>query len=854
MKIMNKLTISNLKLNKKRTIVTIIGIILSVALITSLSTLISSFKSSLHNFYIQQRGNYHYAFFDISDDDLEVIKKNKKIESYSIIEDIGYALINSKNEYKPYVHILGIDNNDYNNLSIHLISGRMPENSDEIVIAKHLKNNGSVDLKIGDTIDLKIGKRVSDGYTLNSSNPYDDTEKISIKETKTYKVVGIIERPIYNIEAYSSPGYTVITNRTQNHYSSSIYVRYTKAGLKYRYRVTANILGISEKLYEDTKGGMLYNTDKEYDMIEEELSKAKFTFSENSNLIYLETMPANDYTVRTLYTTFVVVALIIIATSVFCIKNSFDIQVSEKQGLFGMLRSVGATKKQIKKSVLYEGFILGLIGIPIGIISGLFASFILIKVCNSLLNEQLFMNFTFNVSFLAIIVAVVLSVLTIYLSSIKSAKRASKTSPIALVRNSSDIKNKKFGIKTSKFIKKLFGIGGLISYKNIKRNKKKYRTIVISLIVCISVFIATTSFVSYAFKQISIEFPDAEYNISLRVKSDNKTQIDAISKIDSIKSIDAKRDASRDVTGIKLTKDFSDFLDGNDKLIDAYISSHGSTIYKNYLDKLNLSYEDAKDKVILINKTMITDSENPSIKKEIITSNNKVNDTISIKLDDSTIDLSIIKVTDIKPMFSDEVYARIELIVSDEVMDKLTDSEYTNIFIDSTNPDYVEAEIKKILDNDSYTIHNLDKEKREIQSLYTLVAIFLYGFITVIALIGITNIFNTITTSMFLRSKEFAMLKSVGMTNKEFNKMIFLESIMTCFKSLLIGIPIGIFLSYIMYLSMNIGINKVMYNLPITGILISILSVIVLILVIMKYSLNKINKQNIIETIRKDNI
>ena len=170
---------------------------------------------------------------------------------------------------------------------------------------------------------------------------------------------------------------------------------------------------------------------------------------------------------------------------------------------------------------------------------------------------------------------------------------------------------------------------------------------------------------------------------------------------------------------------------------------------------------------VLINKTLIYDSENPNIKKEIVTSNNKVNDTISIKSDNNTIDLSIVKITDIKPMFSDEVYARIELIVSDEVMDKLIDSVYTTIFIDSTNPDYVEAEIKKILDNDSYTISNLDKEKREVQSLYTLVAIFLYGFITVIALIGITNIFNTITTSMFLRSKEFAMLKSVGMTNKD---------------------------------------------------------------------------------------
>ena len=138
-------------------------------------------------------------------------------------------------------------------------------------------------------------------------------------------------------------------------------------------------------------------------------------------------------------------------------------------------------------------------------------------------------------------------------------------------------------------------------------------------------------------------------------------------------------------------------------------------------------------------------------------------------------------------------------------------------------------------------------------NLFTLVGIFLYGFIIVISLIGITNIFNTITTNMELRKQEFAMLKSVGMTTKEFNRMIRLESLFMGVKSLFFGIPIGIALSYIIYhfLSEESGIP---YKLPIVAIIISIAVVFILISLIMKYSMSKINKQNTIETIRNENI
>ena len=140
------------------------------------------------------------------------------------------------------------------------------------------------------------------------------------------------------------------------------------------------------------------------------------------------------------------------------------------------------------------------------------------------------------------------------------------------------------------------------------------------------------------------------------------------------------------------------------------------------------------------------------------------------------------------------------------------------------------------------------------RSIYTLIAIFLYGFMIVIALIGITNIFNTITTNMNLRKREFAMLQSIGMTKKEFKRMIKLESIFYCAKALLIGIPIGCGLSYIIFKALMSGDLIIKYSLPIGAITISIIAVVLLISTIMRYSISKINKNNIIDTIRNDNI
>ena len=258
MSLLNKLTIKNLKLNKKRTIVTIIGIMLSVALITAVASIYSSGIKSLIKYEIYEKGNYHTAFYNVPVSDMDIFKNNRNIETINITKNVGYAKIDSKNEYKPYVFIKAFTKDSLKKLSVKLVDGRLPENENEVVIPTHLKTNGRLFLNIGDSITLDIGKRIDNSnYELNQNNPYQkDDEKIgeSIVETtsKTYKIVGIIGRPATNIESYTAPGYTFITYLEENKINGmvDVYARFSKDGVRNSYKTIANILCVDAKLFK----------------------------------------------------------------------------------------------------------------------------------------------------------------------------------------------------------------------------------------------------------------------------------------------------------------------------------------------------------------------------------------------------------------------------------------------------------------------------------------------------------------------------------------------------------------------------------------------------------------------------
>lgn len=514
MNLLNKLTIKNLKLNKKRTIVTIIGIMLSVALITAVASMYSSGIKSLINFETREKGNFHTVFYDVPFSDIEKFKENRTIENINVTKNIGYAKIDSKNEYKPYAYIKAFTKDSLNNLSVKLVKGKLPENENEIVIPTHLETNGRLFLNVGDSITLNVGKRTTfDGYELNQSNPYQPSdieenigENITDTTIKTYKIVGVIERPATNVESYSAPGYTFITYNDENKLSGNVdlYVRFTKDGVKDSYKTIANILGVDEKLFKkvNNQEGASNDDMEEY---QKQLDNSKYSNIDiNSYLIALETNPISNSGIGGLGIVVGVVIGIIVFTSVFCIKNSFDISITEKIKQYGMLRSIGATKKQIKRNVFYEATILGIIGIPLGILLGFLASYILIIISNYYMADGFAegLKLEFAMSWLAILVAIILGIVTIYFSAFRSARRASKVSPIESIRNSANIKINAKKVKSPKIIKKIFGMGGEISFKNLKRNKKKYRTTVISLVVSVFVFIALSGFMGLAFQHV----------------------------------------------------------------------------------------------------------------------------------------------------------------------------------------------------------------------------------------------------------------------------------------------------------------------------------------------------------------
>ncbi len=871
MNLLNKLTIKNLKLNKKRTVVTIIGIMLSVALITAVASICASGIKSLINYETQIKGNFHTVFYNVPLSDMDKFENNRNIETLNITKGIGYAKVDSKNEDKPYAYIKGFTKNSLDNLSIRLVSGRLPENDSEIVIPTHLKTNGRLELKINDSITLEIGKRIdSTGYELDQNNPYQKSdfdgngETLIETKTKTYKIVGIIERPANNIEPYSAPGYTFITYLDDNKIFGNIdvYARFTKDGVKDWNKTIANILGVDPVLFKK-----VYN--------QEELSKEEsaeflkqmentYLIDANKYLIDLETNPLSDSSISSLGTVVCIVIGIIVFTSVFCIKNSFDISITEKIKQYGMLRSVGATKKQIKRNVFYETTILGLIGIPLGILLGYLASYILIIISNYYLTDMIEAGFKleFVFSMIAVLVAIVLGIVTIYFSAFRSAKRASKVSPIDSIRNSANIKINPKKIKSPKLIKNIFGMGGEISFKNLKRNKKKYRTTVISIVVSVFVFIALSGFMGLAFQEVDHELEVSDFNISLNAKitsEDLYNKFIETTKLDNIEDYTIFRNSELSFLENHYNKEYIDFLKLElDPNIPTYIQivSIGKVQYNKYIKSLGLNYDDIKDKGILIDKDYQTiyDENNKKTTKYMRTFDFNKGDVIDsiIPSTEKNVKIEIGEVTEIKPFGLKGMTARY-VIVSDEKFDDIAKAIVLEIYYKSNDANKLQNDIDDYLKGEEYNLNNSDENVRIMSNLFTLVGIFLYGFIIVISLIGITNIFNTITTNMELRKQEFAMLKSVGMTTKEFNRMIRLESLFMGIKSLFFGVPIGVCLSYIIYyfLSEESGVP---YKLPIVAIIISILVVFILISLIMKYSINKINKQNTIETIRNENI
>lgn len=888
MKVLNELSIKDLKLNKKRSIVIIIGIILSTALICGVAGLVTSFQKTFVETSKRNSGNYHTIFYDVPKDELKYIEENRGVENYYLSEELGFSYIpNAKvidDEEKPYVNVISMDDNFLKNMAIDIKEGRLPENDSELAISTRINEKYKTNFRVGDTITLDVGElQLEDGTKLNKHNSYLNNtgenkeiqqEEIINSKVKNYKIVGIIERPETCIEPMEAPWFTVLTKMQKIENKANIAVLYTNP---YDYVKNTENINKMEKNGNNTEPqyafGGLRNKYKSY----------KYDIKINSELLAYEGANLSDETLKLIYGLGAFIMAIVLVSSVFVIRNGFAISITERLKQYGMLSSIGATKKQIKKSVYFEGFILGIIGIPLGILSGILAIYILVQVVNYILKDFVTNSslLTYSISWSAIIVSIVVATITIWFSCKKSAKKASKVTPIEAIRSSEDVKLKAKKIKCPKIITKIFKTGGEIAYKNLKRSKKKYRTTVISIIVSVVIFIAISSFIEYGFKMSSAYYTEIDYdyvvycnnNVSsedkeeyLKEKEKNTKILADISNLADIDeysinkyiSLEMPMDDKHKAELTEYGKYIKEHYLANVEIDTVNIVSLSKDEYNRYLKKIGGNYDSYKDGAILVDNNINTVENGKKAQGSMY--NWKKGDTIQGKINNKDYSIKIIdKTEEIVKGINNLYNTEATLIVSDEWLEKnIGDYETISMYAKTKDADKLDEEIEqykqeKNIEDSEIRIFNIQENARAQNAVVLVISIFLYGFIGVITLIGITNIFNTITTNMNLRKKEFAMLKSIGMTKKEFNRMIRLESIFYGVKSLIIGIPIGILLSYGMY---NVFKNNMQmsYNLPLKAIIISIIFVSIIIGIIMKYSMSKINKQNIIETIRNDNI
>lgn len=882
MNILNKLTLKSFKLNKTRTTVTIIGILLSAALVTVVAGMVTTFQKALVDVEIRASGNYELCLEGVNKQDIKEVKAHRNVENVYVKDLKGFAYIDEpKHEDKCYYSVYALDGNAFKDcFNITLKEGRYPKNDGEIILTYEASRGSENKYKLGDTLTLELGERMSGGtdsvpenyrygeYSQGIDQNGDlvpGRETLAVKEKKTYKVVGIMDKCYSNDIATDGYGaclrvYTA-ANPDSLSGSAQLYVDFDKDGEKNYLKNTAQIIGVDEDIVEAHLNSNLSEADAE-----KFAEDCRFDdFQINKGVLRYKGYALGDEMLNMLYTLAIIIIAIIVVASVFVIRNSFAISITEKIKLYGMLSSVGTTSKQIRHNVLFEALMLAAIGIPLGLLLGALVICLLTVILNLIMADMLNgVYFSPVIPWYALLAAALLSLVTIILSSMSSAFRASRVSPITAIRGNKDVKiagkKKEKAYKTPGYIKRLFGAEGSIAYKNLKRSKKKYRTTLLSLVVSVALFITIFSFTQYMSSTTEEFYKGVDYNIAVMGNTDDNISQKEIEKIKELSGdgymcetysnffyADEINDKSI------FTKNALKFMDsGSDATVE--VMSLNDSFYRETVKAMGFEYEDVKDKGILYNKLTYTEDGKLRTGKMY---NLKPGDIIGGEFNAAgivNISLEVAgSVSEIPENLNQVEFKEGAILVSEDwIKENVYDNLSYVMLINAQDPYALEEEIAK-LDSTTLSVQNIDRVLRANNSIYLALNIFIYGFIIVISLIGVTNIFNTITTNIKLRSGEFAMLKSIGMTKKEFNSMVRLESLFYSVKSLIIGIPIGLLGGVLILLAFGIRISMD-YIFPWQAVLISIAFVLAIVLMIMRFSVSKVSRQNIIETIRNDNI
>lgn len=903
MNIINRFTMRVLWENKVRTLVTIIGIALSVAMFTGVTSLISSFQQYTIDLEIADAGIWQGRIDNVSAELVEKMKKDSEITDINVVQNLG--VVRDEKSLDPDSNallLLGMDNEFDKFSSVNLVEGRLPKDSTEVVASTLWLESSELSYGVGDTLTLSYGElQESSGGDRDPSaesweTVLDTIEEDALQNVKeqSFKIVGLFGTPTHQMAGIPINGKLLFTH-SGNEKKDDL-------------NLSAGVLGkpIDYSVYIRVKHGE--KVDKVLKKYHKQSKKAGFysPTAVHQSLLRYEGHSTNDSFNNVLYRMGGILILVVMLGSISLIYNAFSISISERTKQFGLLKSIGATKRQIRNSVFFEVFILSLISIPLGLLAGLGGIAVTLHFVESLLKPML--NITHEekvvlhlaVTPVSILISIAISFLTVLISGWLPARRVVKRPVMQSLRQSNDIRIRGKKLRTNPLTYLLFGFEGMLASKNYKRNRRKYRTTVLSLFMSIVLFISASCFCNYMLTSTHsvADVTGCDIGCDISDKKRGNKSIDAVKA--EIGGLDAVTEISYSKSTLVYTdipleyyeEEFVDILkegsgadekqwkeetkDGWNQLVQLYfledafyenwLKEHGYTVSE-YMDTKNL-------KALVWSKTLAYRNGGKDLYSgQMLKESGFTNEVLVEDWDEEG---NSIGKCPLNIEFGDLVEEQVPLGVNGDGMVMVLPysaleasnlvKQLPNLFeqteyqLRSSDHKLTNEKLLKYIENNKYYIHYVSEHVQDIQeiqemqrSVLKIVEIFSYGFIVLITLISLANVFNTISTNISLRRQEFAMLKSVGMTKKGFQHLMNYECLLFGCKSLLFGLPVSLLLNYLMYRSINSSLSTELI-IPWSSMGIAVISVFVVVFATMFYAYRKMAKDNLIEALRNENL
>ncbi|KAJ53174.1 putative ABC transport system permease protein [Clostridium tetanomorphum] len=856
MNIFNKVTLEGMKKSRSRTIVTIIGVVLSATMIMAVATLGTSLLNFMVKGCIVKYGGWHVEFLDVNSSFVQQRNQDKGVANTAAFQNVGYATLKGgKSPEKPYVFIAGFSKEAFDNLPLTLISGRMPENSGEVLVPSHVAIKSGVRFKVGDKLSLAVGNRMNGNKNLGQHDAYIfGKETLVPKEDRTYTVVGICERPSF--EEHSAPGYTLITKADTQDKGDSFSIFVT---------------------LKNPRGVKAYASS----------TAVTHSYVFNDDVLRFMGLSENELFNGFLYTVGGILVAIIMVGSIFLIYNSFNISLNERTRQFGILSSVGATAKQLRNSVLFEGLCIGAIGIPIGIMVGIGSIGLLIPIIARNFSNiiPITVPLTLSVSVPAIVAAAVISLITILISVYIPARKAANTPVMESIRQTNEVKTESKAVKTSKLAQRIYGLEGTLALKNFKRNKKRYRSIVLSLVLSVVLFVSGNAFGTTLKGLAERSITNFDYDIVFSTQDMDDSKMFPL--YDKLKSADGVyKSWYQAIFSYSCTAKANDFSNRYRKS-EGYASPNQivhvpmdiqfieDSEYLSFIKKMGLPAEEytGKDgKMIAVAKGVVSRKDGSSELFNMFASRSMIFSVAPEKNDKpkleqgQSINITFVDTYPIDPLKalnqSSKKKPYVFMVVAPYSLKEKFETSDTHVDIGmafrSKNPSQSVVKMEKMIQGagitSEYTLLNVYKVIEQYNSLTFVIDIFTYVFVIMISLIAIANVFNTISTNIKLRRRELAMLRSVGMSDRDFQKMMNFECIFYGMRTLLFGLPIAGISSWLIYKGVVAAerIDDFHFVFPWGSMAISVFSVFFIVFITMLYATCKIKKENIIDALRDD--